>query len=237
MKKKYQIYIINGIIIILIAIFLFSTYRFLRLSYFKESSRKANEKIIEKVIIPLETSDKEEEDEIFTVDFQKLKEINSDVIGWIYIPGTKINYPIVQRQDNSYYLTHDINKKYNILGSIFMNSSNHSDFSDSNTILFGHNNHQDNLMFTDLKEIYDGNLGNQLDIYIYTEEKNYIYQIYSVYLATPSDESPLNTAIDFFDRTEREFLYDQTDIKKTLTLSTCYKDSSKRIIIHASRSV
>jgi len=238
MKRKYQIYIINTIITILVCVFLFSTYRLIRITYFKESTKKVNNKIIEEVVIPKDSSKEEnQEDGEFKIDFTKLKEINSDVVGWIYIPGTKINYPIVQRKDNWYYLNHDIHKKYNIMGSIFMNAFNKSDFSDSNTILFGHNNHQDSLMFTDLKEIYDGILGNELSIYIYTENETYTYQIYAVYLASPSDETPLNTNINFFERTEREFLYDKSDSMKTLTLSTCYKDSSQRIIVHASRNV
>lgn len=238
MKRKYQIYILNTMIAILIGVFLFSTYRFIRISYYKESNKKTNNKIIKEVVIPNDSSnDENKEDGEFKIDFAKLKEINSDVVGWIYIPGTKINYPIVKRKDNWYYLNHDIYKKYNIMGSIFMNAWNQSDFSDSNTILFGHNNHQDSLMFTDLKEIYDGVLGNELTIYIYTEKETYTYQIYSVYLASPSDETPLNMKANFFDHTEREFIYDKSDSVKTLTLSTCYKDSSQRIIVHASRNV
>ncbi len=237
MKKKYQVYIINIIIFILICTFLFSTYCFIRITYFKESSKKANEKIIKEVIIPKEPSSEENKsDDDFEINFKKLKEINQDVVGWIYIPGTSINYPIVKR-DNWYYLNHDIYKKYNILGSIFMNEFNKNDFSDNNTILFGHNNHQDHLMFTDLKDIYDGILGNELSIYIYTEKESFTYQIYSVYLSSPSDETPLNIKTNFFERTERKFLYEKSDSMKTLTLSTCYKDSSQRIIVHASRIV
>jgi len=237
MKRKYQIYIINIIIIILVGVFLFSTYCLIRISYFKESAKKTNDKIIKEVMIPKDSSNSEEnEEDDLTINFSKLKEINSDVVGWIYIPGTKINYPIVKR-DNWYYLNHDIYKKYNILGSIFMNQFNQTDFSDSNTILFGHNNHQDHLMFTDLKDIYDGILGNELSVYIYTENETYVYQVSAAYLASPSDETPLNTKTNFFERTEREFLYDKGESMKTLTLSTCYEDSSQRIIIHASRSV
>ena len=118
-----------------------------------------------------------------------------------------------------------------------MNEFNKNDFSDNNTILFGHNNHQDHLMFTDLKDIYDGILGNELSIYIYTEKESFTYQIYSVYLSSPSDETPLNIKTNFFERTERKFLYEKSDSVKTLTLSTCYKDSSQRIIVHASRIV
>lgn len=238
MRRKYQIYLLNVIIAMLVGVFIFSMYHLVRITYFKESSKKVNDRIIKEVMIPKgDSSEDDKEVGEFKIDFARLKEINSDVIGWIYIPGTKINYPIVQRKDNWYYLNHDIYKKYNIMGSIFMNARNQSDFSDSNTILFGHNNHQDHLMFTDLKEIYDGTLGDELSIYIYTENKTYTYQIYSVYLTSPSDETPLNIETNFFERAEKEFLHVKSDSMKTLTLSTCYKDSSQRIIVHASRNV
>ena len=161
-KKRYKLYFINIMILIIVGVFCFSIYRYLQLFYFKEASKKVNEKLIEEVIKETDSSKEGKETSEFVIDFQKLKEINKDVVGWIYIPKTKINYPIVQREDNWYYLNHDIYQKYNILGSIYMNAYNQNDFSDENTILFGHNNHQDHLMFTDLKEVYDGLLGEEL---------------------------------------------------------------------------
>ena len=62
-------------------------------------------------------------------DFAALGEINSDVVGWIQIPNTKINYPIAQSGDNSYYLRHMFNKEYNAGGGIFLDYRNSSNFS------------------------------------------------------------------------------------------------------------
>lgn len=72
------------------------------------------------------------------VDFTSLRALNSDVVGWIYGPGTKINYPVVQGTDNAFYLTHMFDGKENKCGSIFMDSLNNMDFSNTNSILHGH---------------------------------------------------------------------------------------------------
>lgn len=73
------------------------------------------------------------------VDFEALQKINPDVLGWIYIEGTNINYPIVQGTDNDYYLEHLVDRTPNSAGSIFMDYRNAPDFSDFHTVIYGHN--------------------------------------------------------------------------------------------------
>lgn len=68
--------------------------------------------------------------------FTSLNKINSDIIGWIYIPDTDINYPITQTDNNDYYLSHLVNKSSNENGAIFADHKNSPDFSDDNTILW-----------------------------------------------------------------------------------------------------
>ncbi len=72
------------------------------------------------------------------VDFDSLRAINPDCIGWIYSPNTSINYPIAQGTDNSYYLDHMYNGAANACGAIFMDYLNQNDFTDHNSILYGH---------------------------------------------------------------------------------------------------
>lgn len=72
------------------------------------------------------------------VDFESLQAQNDDVVGWIYGPGTAINYPVVQGEDNVFYLTHMFNGRENKCGSIFMDSLNEADFSNTNSIVHGH---------------------------------------------------------------------------------------------------
>ena len=73
-----------------------------------------------------------------TVDFEGLKKINPEVVGWIYSPDTQINYPVALAEDNEKYLHQMINGQYNSAGTIFMDCRNQADLSDFNTILYGH---------------------------------------------------------------------------------------------------
>lgn len=72
------------------------------------------------------------------VDFEKLAKINSDIVGWLYIKGTNVNYPVVQGPDNDYYLTRMFDGSYNKSGSIFLDYRCSADFSDRQTIIHGH---------------------------------------------------------------------------------------------------
>ena len=73
------------------------------------------------------------------IDFAGLQAVNPDVIAWIDIPGLSVSYPVVQRNDNAYYLHHLITGEYNSSGSIFADCHNQPDFTDQNTIIYGHN--------------------------------------------------------------------------------------------------
>lgn len=72
------------------------------------------------------------------VDFVQLSEVNPDIVGWIYIEGTDINYPVVQGTDNDYYLKHLFDGTYNSSGCIFLDYRCSADFSDRHCILYGH---------------------------------------------------------------------------------------------------
>ena len=92
-------------------------------------------------------------------EFNKLQKRNPDVIAWLDVFGTHIDYPVAQGKTNLTYLNTNIEGEYSLAGSIFMDSDNVRDFSEFNTILYGH--HMDkNAMFGDIgnfleKEIFD----------------------------------------------------------------------------------
>ena len=88
--------------------------------------------------------------ETFAVNFDVLRDINPDCVGWIEIPGTNISYPIVQGRDNDHYLRLNFEGKYSVGGVIFLDHRCDSDFDRTNTIIYGHNM-RDGSMFGSLK--------------------------------------------------------------------------------------
>lgn len=167
--------------------------------------------------------------------FNKLQEINKDIIGWIYIPNTKIDYPVVKASDNEFYLNRDVEKKTNKAGAIFMDYRNSLDENfntkDKNTVLYGHHM-KDGSMFADLKKFKSEDFFNENRyIYLDTKEGRKKYEIFSVFI-TKTDfnyiKSQFNNEKDFtdFSKSIQEKSSISTDIKLSnndefLTLSTC----------------
>lgn len=181
-------------------------------------------------------------EDLINVDFQNLKEINSGVKGWIQVKGTNINYPFVQAKDNSYYLHHSFDKSYNEAGWVFMDHRN-KNFSDRNTIIYGHNRH-DKTMFGSLKQTLNNDwLKNKENfiIKISTETENTLWQVFSIYhIKTTSDYLVTNFTNEEFDAfiqmlIKRSIYNFNTKVNNTdriLTLSSCYGKSEK-IAVHA----
>lgn len=178
------------------------------------------------------------------VDFNLLKEVNSDTVGWIYIGGTNINYPVVKSIDNNYYLKHSFYKEKNNAGWIFMDYRNDDNFSDANTIIYGHGR-VDKTMFGTLKNLLNSSWLNNQNNYIvkYSSlKKLMLFQIFSVYtIATTNDYLYTNFVDDnkyqeFLDMLKNRSAYNfNTDVNfndKIITLSTCYNES-QRVVMHA----
>ena len=168
------------------------------------------------------------------VDFASLQAINEDVYAWINVPNTKIDYPIVQNEEDDYYLRRSIYKKYLFAGSIFTNKVNSKDFSDPVTLVYGHNMRNDT-MFCMLHEFEDKEFfDNNEYFYIYTPNRKLTYRIVS---ALKYDNRRITTAFDFSDENQiKDYqysimnpkfnLFNSRDIvlkpeDKIVTLSTC----------------
>ena len=82
------------------------------------------------------------------VDFESFQKVNPDIIGWLYCEDTVINYPVLHGADNDMYLRHLYDHTYNTAGSIFVESLNRGGFQDANTIIYGHNMHNDTMFGT-----------------------------------------------------------------------------------------
>lgn len=178
------------------------------------------------------------------IDFEELKSINPDIIGWLELEGPGISYPIAHGSDNEFYLHHTIEGTYNFAGSIFVDFANSSDFSDENTVIYGHNM-KNGSMFAMLsqygkQEFYE----KYPEFWIYTPE--YIYKmeifsagevtkdtsryqirfqdraVFSEFLEKCVSESVISTAGMMFNSKDR-----------VVTLSTCTGDSSTRFLLQA----
>lgn len=115
------------------------------------------------------------------MDLDALETVNSDVLGWITIPDSPISYPMVQGADNQYYLTRTWDKQHNSAGAIFLDWHVQADFSDFNTIIYGHRM-RNNSMFGSLKSYRDAEYWRtHPDLYITTPEGVSRYRIFAAY--------------------------------------------------------
>ncbi len=179
-----------------------------------------------------------------TIDFEYLKSINPDSVAWISFPVLGIEYPIVQCDDNNYYLTHSYNNVETWSGSIYMDYRNTPDCSDRNTIIYGHNM-QDGSMFNkllkyDKESFYKKNEGKNI-FYIYLEGGVNVYEIYAVVDAEVSkNQIPFSLkSLDKYSVEEYEAEIDSlqtydTGVKlnaddKLATLLTCQYDSTSSV--------
>ena len=116
------------------------------------------------------------------VNFDMLLDINSDVVGWIYLEDSKINFPVVQGDDNAEYLYWLINGEYNSAGTPFVDYRNEADFSDRNTVIYGHNMNN-GTMFADLHKYTDQEYYNSHPvIQLLTPQGNYTLEIFAGYI-------------------------------------------------------
>ncbi len=190
----------------------------------------------------LDTSQYHDED-LLSVDFTNLLSKNSNVVGWIEIPYTNINYPFVQNSNNSFYLTHSFDGSYNSAGWIFLDYRNKIDPLDTNTIIYAHGR-IDGTMFGSLKNVLTDEwfYKNKRIIRLSTLSYNYLFEIFSAYhIKTTNDY--LNTNFsdnslyqEFLDtiknRSMIKFDTNVSTANKILTLSTCYNNSEK-MVVHA----
>lgn len=181
-------------------------------------------------------------------DFSKLKESNEDIYAWISIPGTTVEYPVLQSETDDYYLKHNLNHSYGNPGAIYTNKCNNTNFNDAITILYGHNMNAPtmfgNLRLYEEKEFFDANR----EIIIYTEEKRLTYEIYAavtynnLYIPSLYDIESSSGVSSFLKDIQTSDLDDVSHVSegtsissedKLIVLSTCkrYNKSQRYLII------
>lgn len=194
---------------------------------------------------PTETQPAEAEDTVVwpVVDFESLQKINSEVVAWIYIPGTDINYPVVQGTDNDYYLYRLFDHTYNKAGSIFADYRNNGVAKDDNTVLYGHHMRNQS-MFAQItgytkQEFYDEHPYAML----MTPDGNYMIKFFSGYVTdvysnawdmlfySDSEYSDWISAVSrksYFTAAVTPTVRD-----RMVTLSTCtYEYDNARFVVH-----
>ena len=181
---------------------------------------------------------------IDNVNFSDLKAINEDVVAWIMVDGTNINYPVVKTDNNDYYLNHTIEKKLSTDGWVFMDYRNSINLSDKNTIFYGHNL-LNKTAFGSLSNIFTDDWFNKSNhlIVVLTENGKYIYEIFSYYKIEPevyylknnilSEKEYLDFLNTLKERSLKDFNISLNSSDKIITLSTCTSDNMNRRVVHA----
>lgn len=178
------------------------------------------------------------------VDFADLQaNVNGDIYAWIYIPDTKIDYPVLQHPtDNYHYLNYNLDGSKGYPGCIYTEDYNAKDFSDPNTVIYGHNM-KNGTMFAGLHRFEDSEYFEEHPyVYIYTEERLYVYEIFAAYESgnehilynndfTDRDVFLKYLAKIFTDRTMNGNVRDEVEVSagnRIITLSTCVANRADR---------
>lgn len=185
---------------------------------------------------------------------EELQKENQDIIGWLQIIDTNIDYPVLQATDNSFYLTHDYKKEYSAYGSLFLDKDYDFNLPSSNLLIYGHRNKQ-GLMFEDLMKYQNEDFYKQHPTIRFTTDKEDVsYEIISVfksrvyykseknvfryyYFVNASSEEEYNS---FVEQAKQVALYDTGKSanygEQLLTLSTCeYSQQDGRFVVVAKK--
>ena len=239
-SKKYILILIFAILIVLI------------FTYYKYYTNKQNNDILDDIKI-----DETQISDAVTkkmLQLRELKKQNSDIVAWLEIANTKIDYPVLQTTDNEYYMTHTYQKEYSADGSIFLDKDYNWDLPSSNLLIYGHNNRNGN-MFEELLKYEDENYYKEHpNIEFTTVDEDCEYEIISVFKSRVYYKSEQNVFRYYFfinaeneeeynyyvDESKKSSLYDTGKTaeygEQLLTLSTCeYSQEDGRFVIVAKK--
>ena len=238
LKKKSKKNILPNLLLVLFLILLvISSIEIIKWYKENKQNQKIQEKISEAIIINEEKT---------LIDFNKLKEINKDTVGWLKVNGTDIEYAVVKASDNSYYLDHNFENEYNKAGWIFADYKNKLDGTDKNIVVYGHNR-RDGSMFASLKNIlkeewYSNNENRKINFI--TEKEESIYEVFSIYqieaedyyITTKFEDGEFLEYIQTVkNRSIKDFNIEVNEEDNILTLSTCGNDNDYRVVLHAKK--
>lgn len=179
------------------------------------------------------------------IDFGILKKINPDIVGWIFVPGTKIDYPVLLGEDLEYYLNHGYDGSKNRLGSIFAHPDAGEGMDGPHVFLFGHRM-KSGQMFAQLQEFEERPFADSHPVYLYTPEGMREYQVFAFYECRKESGTfrlmrGTGELAGYLDQVEREAEYFALDMPESngmervqiLTLSTCpgHNTGENRLVV------
>ena len=183
--------------------------------------------------------------DMLSADFNELKKKNPDTVAFVKVNGTNVNYPVVQTDDNSYYLNHAFDGTKNSAGWVFADYRSDLTNFGYNTIIYGHSRYNQT-MFGSLKKVLNKSWYSNKDNHIIklsTPSHNTLWQIFSIYtipaesyyITTQFDTNSYNTFLSTIKgRSQIDFSAGVNTNDKVLTLSTCNNDAgTERLVIHA----
>ena len=237
-KKSNKNLILNLLLILFILMLIISSVQIIKWYKENKQNKKIQEKISEAIIINEEQT---------LIDFNKLKEINKDTVGWLKVNGTDIEYAVVKSNDNSYYLDHNFENEYNKAGWIFADYKNKLDGTDRNIVIYGHNR-RDGSMFASLKNILKEEWYSKEQnrkITFTTENEESVYEVFSIYQIEAEDyyittDFKNGEFLEYIEtvknRSIKDFNIEVTEEDNILTLSTCGNDNDYRVVLHARKA-
>lgn len=177
------------------------------------------------------------------ININELKKINNEIVGWLIVDGTTINYPIVKHNNNDYYINHNIEKKEKLSGWPFLDCNNNVSTLDINTILYG-NNINNKTNFGDIKTIFSKKWYKDSNhtITFITESGKYNFQIFSNYYDSNKSQylqkasSKSSEILDFYnkikEKSERDYKVKIYQNDKIITLITSSDEQNKNYVVH-----
>ncbi len=242
MKKKKSNKRKNIIKIIMVILFIILIYSIYNIIVWYVDNNK-NEEIKEEIKEIIEENSNDKND----IDFASLKTKNKDIVAYLKVPGTKIDYVVVKGTDNKYYLKHNLYKKSSVAGWIFMDYHNKLDGTDKNIVIYGHNT-MNGTMFGTLRNVVKKNWYENVDNHTFNlvlDGEVLTYQVFSTYSIKVEDYY-INTKFkddkefDKFVKTLKKRSVYNYDVEvngedSILTLSTCTGGGKSRMVLHAKR--
>lgn len=223
------------ILFICVCVFVYSAVQLGIIFYDYYMIEKETNEIVETYV----EEEKEDNDPLHRViNFDELKKTNQDVIGWLYIPDTKIDEPILKGKDNDSYLHTDIYQKSNKAGAIFIDEINKNDFTDDNTIIYGHNM-KNGSRFHDLRYyVKKDYFQEHHQVYIYLPDGNIqVYQVFASMIINAYSDL-YQKGIDYKKYIQNiqnvASVYEEANEKQAplIMLSTCYNGTDDRYVVY-----